>query len=151
MGDIMKVILLVDVKGTGKKGDIVEVSDGFAQNFLLKQKKAKVADNTAINQKQMTDKAKEYHYEQDKQKAQEVANKLKNHILHFAVKAGDNGKIFGSITSAEIAEELKKDGYEISKKQIVLDNQIKYAGVYKIDIKLFTGIVAKLQVEVKVL
>ena len=65
----MKVILLVDVKGTGKKGDIVEVSDGFAQNFLLKQKKAKVADNSAINQKQMTDKAKEYHYNQDKSTA----------------------------------------------------------------------------------
>lgn len=147
----MKVILLVDVKGTGKKGEIVEVSDGFAQNFLLKQKKAKIADSTAINQKQMSDKAKEYHYEQDKQKAQEVADKLKNYVLHFAVKAGDNGKIFGSITNAEIAEELKKDGYEISKKQIVLDNPIKYAGLYKIEIKLFVGIVAKLQVEVKVL
>ncbi len=147
----MKVILLVDVKGTGKKGEIVDVSDGFAQNFLLKQKKAKIADSTAINQKQMSDKAKEYHYEQDKQKAQEVADKLKNYVLHFAVKAGDNGKIFGSITNAEIAEELKKDGYEISKKQIVLDNPIKYAGVYKIDIKLFTGITAKLQVEVRVL
>ena len=147
----MKVILLVDVKGTGRKGEIVDVSDGFAQNFLLKQKKAKIADSTAINQKQMSDKAKEYHYEQDKQKAQEVADKLKNYVLHFAVKAGDNGKIFGSITSSEIAEELKKDGYEISKKQIVLDNPIKYAGVYKIDIKLFTGITAKLQVEVRVL
>ena len=147
----MKVILLVDVKGTGKKGEIVEVSNGFAQNFLLKQNKAKLADNTAVNQKQMSDKAKEYHYEQDKQKAQEVADKLKNHVLHFAVKAGDNGKIFGSITNAEIADELKKDGFEINKKQIVLDNPIKYAGVYKIDIKLFTGITAKLQVEVKVL
>lgn len=147
----MKVILLVDVKGTGKKGEIVEVSNGFAQNFLLKQNKAKVADSTAINQKQMSDKAKEYHFEQDKQNAQKVAEKLKNHILHFAVKAGDNGKIFGSITSAEIAEELKKDGYEINKKQIVLDNPIKYAGLYKIEIKLFVGIVAKLQVEVKVL
>lgn len=147
----MKVILLVDVKGTGKKGEVVEVSDGFAQNFLLKQKKAKVADSSALNQKQMSDKAKEYHYEQDKQKAQEMANKLNNHVLNFAVKAGDNGKIFGSITSAEIADELKNDGYEISKKQIVLDNPIKYAGVYKIDIKLFTGITAKLQVEVRVL
>lgn len=147
----MKVILLVDVKGTGRKGEIVDVSDGFAQNFLLKQKKAKLADNSAINQKQMSDKAKEYHYEQDKQKAAEIAKKLDSHVLHFAVKAGDNGKIFGSITSAEIADELKKDGYEISKKQIILDNPIKYAGVYKIEIKLFVGIVAKLQVEVRVL
>ena len=147
----MKVILLQDIKGTGKKGDLVEVSDGFAQNFLIKQKKAKVADSTAINQKNMADKAKEFHHEQDLQKAKMLAGKLKDVVLKFEMKAGDNGKIFGSITSAEIAEELKKQGFEISKKQIILDNPIKYAGVYKIDIKIFTGITAKLQVEVKVL
>ncbi|HAJ77656.1 MAG TPA: 50S ribosomal protein L9 [Clostridiales bacterium] len=146
----MKVILLVDVKGTGKKGEIVEVSDGFAQNFLLKQKKAKVADNSAINQKQMSDNAKQFHYEQDKSAAEELAKKLSSVTLHFSVKAGDNGKIFGSITGAEIADELKKDGFNISKKQIVLDNPIKYAGVYKVQIKLFTGISAKLNVEIKV-
>ena len=147
----MKVILLQDVKGTGKKGDLVDVSDGFAQNFLLKTQKAKLADSTAINQKNMNDKAKEFHYNQDKQNAIALAEKLKNHTLHFAVKAGDNGKIFGSVTNAEIAEELKKDGFEISKKQIVLDSPIKYAGNYKIDIKLFVGVTAKLMVEIKVL
>ena len=147
----MKVILLEDVKGTGKKGEIVEVSGGFAQNFLLKQKKAKIADNSAINQKQMSDNAKQFHYEEDKSAAMELAKKLNNVTLHFTVKAGDNGKIFGSITGAEIAEELKKDGYEISKKQIVLDSPIKYAGVYKVTVKLFTGISAKLSVEIKVL
>ena len=147
----MKVILLADVKGTGKKGDLVDVSDGFAQNFLLKQKKAKVADNSAINQKQMADKAKEYHYEQDLQKARELAQKLKDVQVKFAMKAGDNGKIFGSITSAEISEELKKLGYEISKKQIVLDSPIKYAGNYVIEAKLFVGVVAKIKIEVKVL
>ena len=147
----MKVILLEDVKGTGKKGQIVEVSDGFAQNFLIKQKKAKVADNTAINQKQMSDNAKQYHYEQNKSAAQELANKLNSITLHFSVKAGDNGKIFGSITGAEIADELKKDGFEVSKKQIVLDSPIKYAGLYKVQVKLFTGISAKLSVEIKVI
>ena len=147
----MKVILLVDVKGTGKKGELVEVSDGFAQNFLIKQKKAKVADNSAINQKQMSDNAKEFHYQQDKNNATELCKKLNNITLHFSVKAGDNGKIFGSITSAEIVEQLKKDGYDISKKQIILDSPIKYAGIYKVDVRLFTGIIAKLSVEVKVL
>lgn len=147
----MKVILLVDIKGTGKKGEVVEVSDGFAQNFLLKQKKAKLADNTAINQKQMGDKAKEFHYEQDKLNAEQLAKKLNDITLHFVVKAGDNGKIFGSITAAEIADELKKQGYNVSKKQIVLDAPIKYAGVYKVTIKLFTGISAKLSLEVRVL
>ena len=147
----MKVILLVDVKGTGKKGDLVEVSDGFAQNFLLKQKKAKLADNSAINQKQMSDKAKEFHFNQDKQNAEALAKKLDNVMLHFSVKAGDNGKIFGSITGAEIADELKKQGYDVSKKQIVLESPIKYAGVYKVTIKLFTGISAKVSVEVRVI
>ena len=147
----MKVILLQDIKGTGKKGDIVEVSDGFAQNFLLKQKKAKVADNTAINQKNMADKAKEFHHEQNLQSAREMAQKLKNVTLHFAMKAGDNGKIFGSLTSAEISDELKKQGFDISKKQILLDSPIKYAGNYNVDAKLFVGVVAKIKIEVKVL
>ena len=147
----MKVILLQDVKGTGKKGDLVEVSAGYAQNFLIKQNKAKVADNTAINQKNMADKAKEFHHEQNLQQAKDLALKLKNVILTFEVKAGDNGKIFGSITSAEIADELKKLGYEISKKQIVLDSPIKFAGKYVVDIRLFHGVVAKLNVKVDVL
>lgn len=150
LGENMKVILLCDVKGTGKKGDLVEVSDGFAQNFLLKTKKAKVADSTAINQKMMNDNAKQYHFEQDKQKAEELAKKIRQTTLHFSTTAGDNGKIFGSITSAEIAEELKKDGIEVSKKQIVLPNPIKFAGTYHVDIKLFAGIVAKLAIVVEV-
>lgn len=147
----MKVILLTDVKGTGKKGDLVEVSDGFAQNFLLKQKKAKLADNSAINQKQMADNSKQYHYDQDLQKAKDLAQKLKTVELKFQVKAGDNGKIFGSITSAEIADELKKKGFEVSKKQIVLDSPIKFAGKYVIEAKLFVGVVAKLNIVVEVL
>ena len=147
----MKVILLTDVKGTGKKGDLVEVSDGFAQNFLLKQKKAKLADNSAINQKQMADNSKQYHYDQDLQKAKDLAQKLKTVELKFQVKAGDNGKIFGSITSAEIADELKKKGFEVSKKQIVLDSPIKFAGKYVIEVKLFVGVVAKLNIVVEVL
>ena len=147
----MKVILLADVKGTGKKGDLVDVSDGFAQNFLLKQKKAKIADNTAINQKTMADNAKQYHYEEDLKAAKQTALKLKDVTLHFEMKAGDNGKIFGSITSAEIAEELKKQGYDISKKQIVLDSPIKFAGKYTVEAKLFVGVTAKFGVEVIVL
>ena len=147
----MKVILLQDVKGTGKKGDLVDVSDGFAQNFLLKQKKAKLADNTAINQKTMADSSKEFHYNQDLENAKSLAKKLNDLTLTFAIKAGDNGKIFGSITSAEIADELKKRGYDISKKQIVLDSPIKFAGNYTVEAKLFAGVVGKIKVEIKVL
>lgn len=146
----MKVILLEDVKGTGKKGEIHEVSDGFARNFLLKNKKAKLADNSAINQKNMQDSAKDFHYQQDLAKAKETAKKLENVVLHFEMKGGDNGKIFGSLTSAEISEELKKQGFEVSKKQIVVDNPIKFAGKYIVELKLFVGVVAKLSIIVDV-
>ena len=147
----MKVILLQDVKGTGKKGELKDVSDGFARNFLLKRNMAKVADNSAINQKNMQDEAQDYHYNQNLQNAKQVAQKLQNEVLHFSVKGGDNGKIFGSLTSAEIAEELKKDGYDITKKQIVLASPLKFAGRYVVDIKLFVGVTAKVVVVVEVL
>lgn|SRR5574344_1106368 len=145
----MKVILLCDVKGTGKKGELCEVSDGYAQNFLLKTKKAKIADNSAINQKTMQDSASDFHYKEELESAKSIAKKLDSVVLHLGVKAGDNGKIFGSITSAEIAEELKKDGYEISKKQINLDSPIKFAGRYEIEVKVFVGVVAKIIVIVE--
>ena len=146
----MKVILLQDIKGTGKKGDICDVSDGFAQNFLLKTGKAKVADNSAINENRQQKSAKEFHYNQDKQKAQDLAKKLENVTLNLSVKGGDNGKIFGSVTSAEISEQLKNQGYEVSKKQIVLASPIKFAGKYTIDLKLFAGVTAKINVVVEV-
>ena len=146
----MKVILLEDVKGTGKKGDLCEVSDGYARNFLLKNKKAKVADNTAINQKNMQDSAKDFHYQQNLNSAKETAKKLENVVLYFQVKGGEHGKIFGSLTSAEIASQLAKDGYDISKKQIVLESPIKFAGRYTVDIKLFVGVVAKIAIVVNV-
>ena len=147
----MKVILLQDIKGTGKKGDVCDVSDGFAQNFLLKTGKAKIANNSAINENQQQKAAKDFHYNQDKQNAQKLAEQLKNVTLNFSVKGGESGKIFGSLTSAEIAEQLKKDGYDVSKKQIVLASPIKYAGRYTIDIKLFVGVVAKITVVVEVI
>ena len=140
----MKVILLVDVKGTGKKGDICEVSAGYAQNFLLKTGKAKVADSTALNESRQAQVAKEYHYEQDRQKALEIKSKLDNVELYLAAKAGENGKIFGSVTSAEICAELKNKGFEIDKKQVVLKEPIKTQGRYEIVIKLFVDISAKI-------
>jgi large subunit ribosomal protein L9 len=147
----MKVILLQDVKGTGKKGDVCEVSAGFAQNFLLRTGKAKIADNSALNENRNAKIAKDYHYNQDKLHAEELAKKLNGLTLNLKIKGGESGKIFGSITSAEIAEELKKDGYDVSKKQIVLQSPIKFAGRYSIDIKLFAGVVAKIAVVIEVI
>lgn len=145
----MKVILLQDIKGTGKKGDVCEVSAGFAQNFLLKTGRAKIADNTALNEHQNKKVAEDFHYAQSKKEAEELAKKLNTVTLNYAVKSGDNGKIFGSITSAELAEQLKKMGYDISKKQIVLPNPIKFAGRYEIEVKLFVGVSAKLAVVIE--
>lgn len=146
----MKVILLTDVKGTGKKGDICNVSDGYAQNFLLKTNKAKIADNCAINENKQAKQAKEYHYEQDKQKAIELKGKLDSVSLNLSIKGGSNGKAFGSITSLEIATELKKQGYNVDKKQIILKEPLKLSGKYDVEIKLFVGIVSKISVVVEV-
>lgn len=145
----MKVVLLADVKGTGKKGDVVEVSDGFAKNFLLKNKKAVVADNTALNLNKQAKDAKNYHYEQDKQAAISLAEKLKDVSVVLEVKGGENGKTFGSVTNKEIAEGLNKQGLNIDKKQIVLKDPIKNAGEYSIEAKLFAGVSTKFKVIVK--
>ena len=145
----MKVVLLLDVKGTGKKGDVVEVSDGFARNFLLKNKKAVVADNTALNLNKQAKDAKNYHYEQDKQAAVNLAEKLKGVVVVLEVKGGENGKTFGSVTSKEISEGLNKQNLSVDKKQIVLKEPIKTAGEYEIEAKLFAGVSAKFKLIVK--
>ena len=145
----MKVVLRADGKGTGKKGDVVEVSDGFAKNFLLKNKKAVVADNTALNLNKQAKDAKNYHYEQDKQAAIALSEKLKDVSVVLEVKGGENGKTFGSVTNKEIAEGLNKQGLNIDKKQIVLKDPIKNAGEYSIEAKLFAGVSTKFKVIVK--
>ncbi|MBQ0017239.1 MAG: 50S ribosomal protein L9 [Clostridiales bacterium] len=146
----MKVILLVDVKGTGKKGDICSVSDGFAQNFLLKTGKAKVADNTAVNEVNQAKVAKDYHYEQDRQKALELKSKLDKVELNMSIKGGETGRAFGSITNQEIVVELKKLGFNIDKKDIVLTSPIKTQGKFEVLVKLFVQISAKVIVNVMV-
>ncbi len=147
----MKVVLLEDVKGTGKKGEIKDVSTGFAQNFLLKNGKAKIADNTAINESNNSKQAKEYHYNQDLLKAKNLADKLKDITVTLKIKGGADGRTFGSVTNKEIADELVKMGYEVSKKQVVLSNPIKNAGRYNVEAKLFTGVTAKFIVVVEII
>ena len=146
----MKVVLLEDVKGTGKKGEIKEVSTGYAQNFLLKNKKAKIADNSAINESNNSKQAKEYHYNQDLQKAKDLANKLHNAVITIKIKGGNDGRTFGSVTSKEIAQELNRLGYEVNKKQILLNNPIKNAGRFNVEAKLFTNVLAKFIVVVEI-
>ena len=144
----MIVILLKDVKGTGKKGEILEVSDGFARNFLIKQGKAKICDNTVLNMVNQAKASQDYHREQDRLKALDIQSKLNNQSITLKIKTGESGKVFGSVTSKEISEALKEKGFDIDKKNIVLKNPIKNIGIYQVECKLFSGISCKINLAV---
>lgn len=145
----MKVLLLQDVKGSGKKGDIVEVNDGYATNFLLKKNLARKADNAVMLEKQSQMASQERNKQIEKNAALEKAKKLNNTEVVVFAKKGENGKLFGAITSKEIAEEIVKQGVEVEKKQIVLESPIKNVGKYFVEAKLYPGVVAKFSVVVE--
>lgn len=145
----MKVILLADVKGTGKKNDVIEVSDGYARNCLLKKKLAIEATSTEINAVQNKLKAQEFHKAEEIKKWKELAAKMKNAEVKCSVKCGENGKIFGSVTSKEIAEKLAENGYDIDKKKIILKEPIKTPGNYVVEVKFLPDVSTKIAVKVK--
>lgn len=126
----MKVILLADVKGTGKKGELVEVSDGFGRNFLLKQKLAQIANNTNLNVANQAQKAKEYHKEQQLEGFRQTKAKIENITLVFEAKVGENGKLFGALTNKEISEKFKELGFDVEKKCIEIES-VKTIGKFK--------------------
>ena len=133
----MKVILQQDVKGQGKKGQLVEVSDGYARNFLLPRKLAVEASADAMNTMKLQEKAKLAKQAAEKAEAEAVAEKLKGCQVKLSAKAGAGGKLFGSITSKEIAEGLKSQhGIEINKSKIVQDEPIKTFGAFQLKAKL---------------
>ncbi len=144
----MKVLLLQDVKGTGKKGEIVNVNDGYAKNFLLKKGVAKMADATTLNDLQGQNEAKARQIELAKQAATEIANRLKGANITVYAKVGNDGKMFGAVTSKEIAEELNKQNYDVDKKQILLESSIKQTGTYTVEVKLYSGIYTKFNLTV---
>lgn len=145
----MKVVLLQDVKGTGKKGELVNVSDGYARNFLFPRKIAKEADAQAINELKNAEQSKQYKIETETAQAKENADKLNGQTLTMFGKAGKGGKLFGSVTSKEIAAELqKKFGISVDKRKIVLDNDIKSFGTYNCEVKLYNGVSAVIKVMV---
>ena len=144
----MKVILLEDVKGQGKKGALVNVSDGYARNFLFPKNLAKEANATAMAEFNSKAAAVTFHYEQDKAAAKELAAKIEGKKVEIKAKAGANGKLFGSITSKEIAAELGKMlGITVDKKKLTVKD-IKNYGEYTASIKLFTDISATFTVAV---
>lgn len=145
----MKVILVKDVKSQGRKGDTINVSDGYANNFLLKNGLAIPANqaNVNINNRQKENEAKRIAEETAKAKAD--AEKLKDVTLNFEIEMGERGKAFGSVTGKEISEELAKLGFSVDKKDIVLDKAIKTEGLFDVELKLYKGVSCKLKVSVK--
>ena len=145
----MKLILQQDVKGQGKKGDIVNVSDGYARNFLLPRNlaiEASEANLNTLNQKKQAEKNKK---DKEVSGAKELAFKISEVTVTLKSKAGDNGKLFGSITSKDIAEGLKKQhNISIDKRKIILEDAIKSLGSLEVEVKLFEGIGSKLKVKV---
>jgi len=146
----MKVILLQDVKGKGKKGQMLEVSDGYARNFMLPKKLAIEATPDAINTMRMNDKATQERIAREKAVALEISKKLREMTLTVTAKGGGNGRLFGAVTNQEIATALKaKSGIELDKRKIVISDPIKNVGTYTVTCKLGYEISAPLTVKIE--
>lgn len=145
----MKVILLDNIKGVGKKDQVIEASDGYARNYLLPRKLAVEANAENMSKLNNKKDANAYKKDLEKQAAESIAEKLKGILLKIKVKAGENGKIFGGVTAKEIAEGLKSQyQIEVDKKKIEVKEQIKTLGSFRVNIKLYEGVVGVLKVEV---
>ncbi|MGN1104214.1 MAG: 50S ribosomal protein L9 [Candidatus Coproplasma sp.] len=145
----MKVILLQDVKGQGKKGELKEVNDGYARNFLIKKGLAVEATATRINELNQKQQATAYHKEEELKAMRALAKEIDGKTFTLKIKVGQSGKVFGSVTAADISGCLKEAGYDIDKKKIVIDGPIKLVGTYTVALKLAEGVAAKINVEVK--
>ena len=145
----MKVILTQDVKGKGKKGQMIEVSDGHARNFMLPKKLAIEATPDAINTMKMNDKATQERIAREKAEALEISKKLRAMTLVVKAKGGGAGRLFGAVTNAEIAAALEKQGVKLDKRKIVLNETIKNVGTYTATCKLGYEINAPLTVKIE--
>jgi len=146
----MKVILLQDVKGKGKKGQMIEVSDGYARNYMLPKKIAIEATADSINTMRMNDKAAAERQAKERAEAVEISNRLREMILVVTAKGGGAGRLFGSVTNQEIADALKaKSGITLDKRKIVISDQIKTVGTYTVQCKLGYEITAPLTVKIE--
>ena len=144
----MKVVLLKDVKGSGKAGDIIEAKDGYAQNFLIKRGLAKPADAQALNENKQQKEAQAFHRQETLKANKELREKLDGVKVTINVKTGANGKFFGSVTNKEIADKLAQIGFDIDKKKVVLSGPIKNQGTFNVTVKISPEESAKIFVEV---
>ena len=145
----MKVILLADVKGQGKKDQVINVSDGYARNFLFPKKLAVEADSKSLNEIKNKESSRLHKLDVEKKAAMETAKKLESIVVRIVYAAGPDKRLYGSVTSKEIAEYLKRDyGIDIDKRKITLKEPIKSFGTFTADVKLFTDVNGKITVEV---
>ena len=144
----MKVILKQDVKGTGKKGEILDVSDGYAKNFLLKKGLAEQASSVAVNSLKLQQEAEARRKAEEIREIRELAKKMDKSKVTVSIKCGENGKVFGSVTSKEIASKLAELGFDVDKKKILLKEALKPVGDYAVEIRLMEGVSAKIFVTV---
>ena len=146
----MKVVLLSDVKGHGKKGELCNVSDGYARNFLLAKGLATEATKSNLNDLKGKQESIEYRIKTDTDEAKKIAEQMKEIVVNLKAKAGDNGKLFGSITSKDVAEALTSQYHiKLDKKKFVLPDGIKTLGVTEVTVKLYTGVTGTLRVNVE--
>lgn len=145
----MKIILKEDVKGSGKKGDLLNVADGYAKNFLIKRGLAIPADSQAVNEKNNKDAAASHHAQVALDEAKDMAKNLEGKSIKVIAKAGEKGRLFGKVTSKEIADAISKEyNLDVNKKKVTLTAEIKAFGTFEFDLKLHTGVSAKMNVVV---
>ena len=145
----MKVILKENIKGVGKKDEIINASDGYARNYLFPKNLAVEANATNLSKLKTKQDSENYKKNQEKEEAKILAEKLGKVRLRFNVKTGENGKVFGGVSSKEIAEKLEKEySFKVDKKKIELKETIKTLGITKVNVKLYEGVIASLNIEV---
>lgn len=147
----MKVILLQDVKGTGKKDQILEISDGYARNFLLPRKLAREATSEALNAIATSKSADQHREAVKKADAEKLAREIKGKVVQLSVRGGENGKIYGSVTNDQIATAIREQlGAEIDKRKVEIEEPIKNAGQHFVTIKMMAGVTSRIIVNVKI-
>ena len=147
----MKVILTADVKGQGKKNDIINVSDGYARNYLIKNKLAVEATSSMVNSLEISKKADEHRKAVEKAEAVALAQRINGMNVVVKIKVGETGKLFGSVNTQSVADALKEKGVEIDKKKIVINDVIKSVGTYDVVVKPYAEVSAKIKVTVEAL
>ncbi|MCL2637477.1 MAG: 50S ribosomal protein L9 [Oscillospiraceae bacterium] len=145
----MKIILLQDVQGTGKQGEIKEVKDGYARNALLPKGLAIEATKVNLTMLEQKKASAQHKIDTAREAAQETAKSLSGKTIGVAVKAGEEGRLYGSVTTKDVASALKQAGFDIDKKKLTVPSDIKTCGTYEAEAKLYTGVTAKFSLEVK--